>query len=136
MPSAGSREGLCRDPQGQISHVVFAHDNIPVEGQWADPAQRGAVFRQPESGQPWRQPGWENSWNSQLASALVGGKTRSGSPPAWAQHMEIAPDQGNATVLRMDDVGDIAAVSNYHGFHIITLYEGGEQETEWIPLPR
>ncbi len=135
-PIAGSSEGLCLDPQGQVSLILFAHDNVPLDGRWADRDQRGGVFRQPEDGQAWREPGWENSWNSQLASALIGGKTRSGSPPAWAQNMQIAPDEGNATVLRMDDVGDIAAVSNYHGFHIITLYEDGEQETEWVPLPR
>ena len=87
-------------------------------------------------GQVWREPGWENSWNSQLVSGLIGGKTRSGSPPGWAQDMRLAPDEGNAIVLRMDDVGDIGSVSNYHGFHILTLYEDGERKMEWVPLPR
>jgi hypothetical protein len=135
-PASADREGRCADPQGQISQILFAHDNVPLDDLWADPNERGAVFRQPVGGQVWREPGWENSWNSQLVSGLLGGKTRSGSPPGWAQDMRIAPDEGNAAVLRMDDVGDIGSVSNYHGFHVLTLYEDGEREMEWVPLPR
>jgi hypothetical protein len=131
-----SDEGRCADPQGGISQILFAHDNTPLDSEWADPRERGAVFRQPLDSQVWREPGWENSWNSQLASSLVGGKTRSGSPPAWAQTMRIAPDEGNADVLRMDDVADSVSISNFHGFHVITLYEDGDRDIEWVPLPR
>jgi hypothetical protein len=136
MPTSADGAGLCANPQGRISQILFAHDNIPLADLWADPDQRRAIFRQPIDGQAWREPGSENSWNSQIVSGVIGGKTRSGSPPEWAQAMRLAPDEGNAAVLRMDDVGDIGAVSNYHGFHVLTLYEDGERETEWIPLPR
>jgi len=135
-PRAQGADEPCSDPRGSISQVLFAHDNTPLDDLWADPNERGAVFRQPTDAQAWREPGQENSWNSQLVSALIGGKTRSGSPPGWAQAMRIAPDEGNAAVLRMDDVADIGSVSNYHGFHVLTLYEDGERETEWVPLPR
>jgi hypothetical protein len=136
LPDSPDGRERCADPRGRVSQILFAHDNTPLDDLWADPRERGAVFRQPEHSQPWREPGWENSWNSQLVSALLGGKTRSGSPPAWAQHMRIAPDEGNAAVLRMDDVADVVSISNYHGFHVITLYADGEREVEWIPLPR
>jgi hypothetical protein len=47
--------------------------------------------------------------------------------------MRLEESQGNARLLRMDDVGD---AGNYHGFHVITLYANGEHETEWFALPR
>jgi len=126
----------CAEPRGRITQILFAHDNVPLAAPWADPSERGAVFRQPDDAQPWRGPGWENSLNSQLMSGLLGGKTRNGSPPKWAQDMRIDPDQGNAQVLRMDDVGDVGSIANYHGFHVLTLYADGQREMEWIPLPR
>jgi hypothetical protein len=135
-PTSADGMRRCINPQGRISQILFAHDDIPLDDLWADPLERGAVFRQPKDAQAWREPGWENSWNSQLMAGLIGAKTRSGSPPEWAQRMRLARDEGNAAILRMDDTGDIVAVSNYHGFHVLTLYEDGERETEWIPLPR
>ena len=49
--------------------------------------------------------------------------------------MRLDDSEGNARVLRMDDVGD---AGNYHGFHVITLYADGETkpETKWYALPR
>ena len=52
--------------------------------------------------------------------------------PAYVE-MRLGEGQGNARVLRMDDIGD---AGNYHGFHVITLYENGDRETEWFALPR
>jgi hypothetical protein len=134
-PGARHSEKRCQDPQGGVSQILFAHDNVPVDTLWADPAERGAVFREPTSGQPWREP-WEAlSWASHFG-APFGLKNRSGSPPGWAQHMRLDDTRGNARVLRMDDVGD---AGNYHGFHVITLYSDGAEprtETKWYALPR
>jgi hypothetical protein len=124
--------GLCADPRGAVSDILFAHDNVPISRMWADPDERGAVFREPTSGQTWRSRRWAVSPYGQFWG-LLGLKNRNGSPPEWAQHMRLDEDQGNARVLRMDDIGDSG---NYHGFHIITLYSDGESETKWYALPR
>jgi len=131
-PASRGAAGLCVEPRGAISQILFAHDNVPVDGMWADPDERGAVFREPTDGQLWR-PGWRaNSIFGQFGG-LLGLKFRNGSPPEWAQHMRLDEDRGNARVLRMDDIGD---AGNYHGFHVITLYADGESETQWYALPR
>jgi hypothetical protein len=124
---------LCQQPRGSISHILFAHDNVPVDTTWTDPTERGAVFREPTSGWLWRST--QLSVPSQIGSAVFGLKYRNGTPPDWAQHMLLNESQGNARVLRMDDVGDHG---NYHGFHVITLYADGETkpETQWYALPR
>jgi 3',5'-cyclic AMP phosphodiesterase CpdA len=131
-PSSFGSEGRCVDPQGGISQVLIAHDNVPVDTSWANPAERGAVFREPTRGQLWRPAGQANSIPGHVGG-LFGLKFRNGSPPEWAQHMRLEESQGNARLLRMDDVGD---AGNYHGFHVITLYANGEHETEWFALPR
>lgn len=131
-PVSQGAAGLCKQPQGSITQILFAHDNVPVSGTWGDPNERGAVFREPDEGQLWR-PGWRaNSIYGQLGG-LVGFKFRNGSPPEWAQHMHLDPEQGNAQVLRMDDVGD---AGNYHGFHVVTIYADGETDSKWYALPR
>jgi hypothetical protein len=126
--------GPCEDPPTGVSQILFAHDNVPVESEWADRNERGAVFREPTRGQLWR-PGWHANWLPYHFMGLLGSKFRNGSPPEWAQHMRLDPEQGNAQVLRMDDIGDHG---NYHGFHVITLYqdEDREPETQWFALPR
>jgi hypothetical protein len=128
------RTGPCEDPPTGVSQILFAHDNVPVESEWAARDERGAVFREPTQGQLWR-PGWHSNWLPYHVLGLFGSKFRNGSPPEWAQHMRLDPDQGNARVLRMDDIGDHG---NYHGFHVITLYddEGREPEIQWFALPR
>jgi hypothetical protein len=133
-PSPRSRgaAGLCVEPRGAISNILFAHDNVPVDGMWADPDERGAIFREPTDGQLWRSGRLANSVPGHVGG-LLGLKFRNGSPPEWAQHMRLDPDRGNARVLRMDDVGD---AGNYHGFHVVTLYADGEQEIQWYALPR
>ena len=134
MPPPASRgaAGLCVEPRGAISQILFAHDNVPVDDMWADPDERGAVFREPTQEQLWRPGGRAISIYGQFGG-LFGLKARNGSPPEWAQHMRLDDDRGNARVLRMDDVGD---AGNYHGFHVITLYADGEPETRWYALPR
>jgi hypothetical protein len=92
------------------------------------------VFREPTTGQLWR-PGWQSNSIAGQFGGLFGLKFRNGSPPEWAQHMRLGTNQGNARVLRMDDIGDHG---NYHGFHVITLYDDEEREpdTQWFALPR
>jgi hypothetical protein len=131
-PTSRGAAGLCVEPRGAISQILFAHDNVPVDDIWADSDERGAVFREPKDGQLWRSGRWSLSRYSHFWS-LFGIKFRNGSPPEWAQHMRLDKDRGNARVLRMDDVGD---AGNYHGFHVITLYSDGETETQWYALPR
>jgi hypothetical protein len=131
-PSSRGAMGLCVEPRGAVSQILFAHDNVPIERVWADPDERGGVFREPTAGQPWRSPRWAIS-NYAHFWGLFGVKFRNGSPPRWAQEMRLDADQGNARVLRMDDIGD---EGNYHGFHVITLYADGETDTRWYALPR
>ena len=120
----------CANPQGQLSHVVFAHNDIPLESVWADPTRRGAVFRE-EPGNPWRNRPFGNY--SYVPGAATGFKFRNGSPPRWAQRLRLKPSDGNATVLRLDDVGNH---NSYHGYHLVTLFEDGTRKIEWKPLPR
>jgi hypothetical protein len=132
-PSSLGAKGLCVKPRGAITQILFAHDNVPVAGTWADGDERGAVFREPTRGQLWRASGKQaNSVYGQMWG-LLGFKFRNGSPPDWAQHMHLDKEQGNAEVLRMDDIGD---AGNYHGFHVITVYPDGDTDTEWYALPR
>ncbi len=131
-PISRGAAGLCVEPRGGITQILFAHDNVPVDSTWADAGQRGAVFREPTDGQLWRPSGQANSVYGQIGG-LLGFKFRNGSPPEWAQYMHLDKDRGNARVLRMDDIGD---AGNYHGFHVITLYDDGETDTNWYALPR
>jgi hypothetical protein len=131
-PASRGAAGLCVEPRGSVSQLLFAHDNVPIDGMWADPDERGAVFLEPTEGQRWRSGRWANSIYGHFWG-LFGFKNRNGSPPEWAQHMRLDEDRGNARVLRMDDIGD---AGNYHGFHVITLYPDGESETKWYALPR
>jgi hypothetical protein len=118
----------CVERRGGISHLLFAHNDIPLRASWADPAQRRAIFREdPE--RPWR-PVF--SFSKKLG-ALVGLKFRNNGPPEWATQLRLDESHGNASVLRLDDVGQI---QSYHGFHLITLYEDGRREIEWISLSR
>jgi hypothetical protein len=116
----------CRDPQGAVSHVAFAHDNVPLQELWADPAQRRALFR--EGSQPWGD--WTFSLFSYV-SQFMGAKLRNGAPPQWAKRMRLPDDTGNARVLRLDDVGQLG---DAHGFHLVTLYGDGRQEIQWVDL--
>ena len=72
----------CSNPQGWLSHIAFAHDNVPLEEGWVDRNTRGAVFR--EGSQVW------GDWTFSLfsyTSQFMGAKLRNGSPPRWAKHM-------------------------------------------------
>ncbi len=116
----------CSNPRGNISYLFFAHNDVPLESTWADPEQRGALFREP----PGEKTGPVFSY-SQRAGALVGLKFRNTAPPVWAQRLRLNKDHGNATVLQLDDVGNVAS---YHGFHVVTLYGDGRLTIEWLPL--
>jgi hypothetical protein len=118
----------CSNPSGNISYLFFAHNDVPLESSWADSEQRGALFREP----PGEKRGPVFSY-PQRAGALVGLKFRNTAPPVWAQRLRLDEDHGNATVLRLDDVGNVAS---YHGFHVVTLYDDGRQTVEWLPLAR
>ncbi len=122
-----AREGP--NPKAGISHLVFAHNDVPSQDLWGDPEQRGAVFREPA----------DNDWDDTVMSSpilsgfgsMVGIKYRNGNPTHWARNLRLAPDE-NATVLRLDDIGN---AHSYHGFHVVTLHEDGRTEIEWVGLP-
>jgi hypothetical protein len=118
----------CVDRQGSISHLLFAHNDVPLRSSWSDPAQRRAIFRE-DPDRPWR-PVFSPS---KKLGALLGLKFRNNGPPDWATRLRIDESHGNAGVVRLDDVGQ---VQSYHGFHLITLYEDGRREIEWISLSR
>lgn len=118
----------CRERTGRISHLFFAHNDIPLVSDWADPAQRGAVFRE-DSERPW---GAAFPFHKKVG-ALLGLKFRTSAPPDWAQRLRLDATHGNATVVRLDDVGQSGS---YHGLHIVTLYEDRDPDIKWHPLPR
>lgn len=126
----GEEPEHCADPRGQVSYVVFAHNDVPLEASWADPTQRGAIFREPV----------DLDWGESVMSspvwsgmgAMAGIKYRNGNPPQWTRRLRLGEADGDATVLRLDDVGN---AHSYHGFHLVTLYDDGRREIEWIGLP-
>ncbi|HZL73645.1 MAG TPA: hypothetical protein VFC86_14400 [Planctomycetota bacterium] len=121
-------------PSAGISNVFFAHDDVPIVSEWVHgPAD--TVFPEPplESG-----------------SAILGSidglfrrPTHLGTPE-WGKEMAFH-DGRQATVVRMDDVGDAYDKNNTNGFHLVTVTPppAGAPATErakvvvrWIQIPR
>jgi hypothetical protein len=102
----------------QISHIFFAHDDTPVIGQWVN-VNGNAVFPQPSDA------GWDPVLNT-----LTGIYKRSQTEcaPGWARDMRFA-DGRNATVVRLDDIGDSFSIVNSHGFSLVTVIYPEDEKT-------
>lgn len=129
---------------GGISHVFFAHDDVPLgPHDWVqrtgDDHDYGRVFPERRHGE-W-QEGREMHFATDrppipglklLLAQLF--KLKNDEPPDWAKAMR--PEQGNAHVYRLDDIAYPGAA---HGFHVVTIVPlaPGESrvDVEWIPLP-
>jgi hypothetical protein len=121
-------------PSANLSHVFFAHDDVPIIAQWLHPPAE-SVFPDPA-----------NTDSSGFGESLEGVFRRpmhSGTP-AWGALMEFRDGRG-ATVVRMDDVGDAYDRNNTHGFQLVTVTfppEGSpasarpEVRVRWIQIPR
>ena len=113
-----------------ISHLFFGHNALPAISSWVHEDAGGAVFPPPDHGR------WEGSpWGPYTAMAPFF-KMRNIEPPAWARSIRIR-DGRNATVVRVDDVGEPA---NEHGFFLVTVHPArgdvpGPVEVEWFPVP-
>ncbi len=122
---------------GRVSHVFFAHDNVPIpsgeagssSNNWADIDQTGSVFQE-NLEQPWTLHQWIGTNPSKCWQPLNWGacqrpftmwllKYRNWEPPPWAV---AAKGNGlNSEVVRLDDLGDAASTSYGHGFHIVDV---------------
>lgn len=121
-------ENLAREGgAGGISHVFYAHNDVPAEGTWAETDNGRIVFRPPAC-RDWS--GCPNEGQSALAPLI---RLRTKEPFAWGRDMR-APEGRNAAVHRVDDLGDNG--SDVQGFHLVTVYPnpGGEPVIEVTPV--
>lgn len=129
-PSGGGAEY----PAAGISHVFFAHDDVPIVSPWVhEPAD--TVFPRPSLAAS--SPFWES------VEGLFRRPMHEGTP-AWGEEMAFH-DGREATVVRMDDVGDAFDKNNTNGFHLVTVTpppegapatERAKVEVRWIQIPR
>jgi len=121
-------------PAAGISHVFFAHDDVPIVSPWVhEPAD--TVFPEPPPERGW------GIWES--IDGMFRRPTHLGTPE-WGKDMAFH-DGRQATVVRMDDVGDAYDKNNTNGFHLVTVTPppAGAPPTErakvvvrWIQIPR
>jgi hypothetical protein len=127
-PVGGSR------PPAAISHLFFAHDDVPTVGPWIHPDGR-AVFPNCASDASWEGIGYH------LLGIFF--PSQSEGPPSWGGKM-VFDDGRQAAVIRMDDLGDSFDKTNGHGFHLVTVRHPAGQGREaapkitvrWIPIPQ
>ena len=126
--------GGSASPSACISHVFFAHDDVPIISPWLH-APGQTVFPEPA-----------NSDSSGLGESLEGVFRRPMhlGTPSWGADM-VFRDGRQATVVRMDDVGDAFDRNNTHGIQLVTVTfppEGSPAWTRpnvsvrWIQIPR
>jgi hypothetical protein len=130
-------------PPAGITHIFFGHDDTPVVAPWVHVNGR-AVFPGQESG-----AGWEGFRNTFYG---IYRRVQSKVAPSWAGRMRFY-DGRQATVVRLDDLGDVFSKTNSHGFSLVTVRfprapagggspAAGEEaprprvEVRWIPIPR
>ncbi len=118
-------------PSAGISHVFFAHDDVPIISGWLHPPA-DSVFPEPAS-----------TDSSGLGETLRGiySRPRHEGTPSWGADM-VFHDGRRATVVRMDDVGDAYDRNNTHGFQLVTVTfpakeaERPQVRVRWIQIPR
>jgi hypothetical protein len=121
-------------PAAGISHVFFAHDDVPIVSPWIhEPAD--TVFPEPPE-----DPGWA------ILDSIEGlfRRPRHVGTPDFGKEMAFH-DGRSATVVRLDDLGDAYDRNNTNGFHLVTVTPppDGAPATErakvvvrWIQIPR
>jgi hypothetical protein len=117
-------------PSAGISHVFFAHDDVPIIADWLH-SPGDSVFPEPAT-----------TDSSGLLESLQGiySRPRHEGTPSWGADM-VFHDGRRATVVRMDDVGDAHDRNNTHGFQLVTVTFGKGSErpqvrVRWIQIPR
>jgi hypothetical protein len=121
-------------PWAPISHLFFGHDDVPSVGPWVHPDGR-TVFPNRAS-----DDGWDTVGQQLLGFFFP---SQADGPPAWGGRM-VFDDGRQASVIRMDDLGDVFDKTNGHGFHLVTVrYPAGPVRgapptisVRWIPIPR
>jgi hypothetical protein len=133
-PSIKPKRGETEYPAAGISHVFFAHDDVPIVSPWVhEPAD--TVFPEP--------PVAGASPLLESIEGLFRRPTHVGTPE-WGKEMSFH-DGRAATVVRLDDIGDAHDRNNTNGFHLVTVVppaEGAPQTerakvtVRWIQIPR
>jgi hypothetical protein len=116
-------------PGARISHVFFAHDDVPYVAPWVHP-NGNAVFPEQSS-----QQGWD-SFQDHFWGVFF--RRQSICAPSWAREMHF-DDGRQATVVRLDDLGDAFSRVNTHGFSVVTVPSTGESApvtVRWFPITR
>jgi hypothetical protein len=121
-------------PSAEISHLFFAHDDVPIVSDWLHPPG-DSVFPDPAE-----------TDSSGLGESLKGiaSRPRHSGTPSWGAEMTFH-DGRRATVIRMDDVGDAHDRNNTNGFHLVTVTfppagspvsDRPQVRVRWIQIPR
>jgi hypothetical protein len=121
-------------PSAGISHLFFAHDDVPIVSDWLH-APADSVFPEP------RDPDATGFWEG--VEGIFRRPTHEGAP-TWGAGMTFH-DGRKATVIRMDDIGDAHDRNNTNGFHLVTVTlpapgapkeERAQVSVRWIQIPR
>jgi hypothetical protein len=115
----------------RIAHLFFGNDDTPVVGPWVHPNGNGVFPDQPSDA------GWNTVGN--FLRGLVN-RAQTTCAPAWAARMHFA-DGRQATVVHLDDLGDVFSKVNTHGFSLVSVAFPENAATprvdvRWIPIPR
>jgi hypothetical protein len=142
-----------RAPSGGLSHVFFAHDDEPLDGEWLQGEKR--ILFPPPTGSCWEGTRFK-PWCRHALSFLF--KLRTDEPDEWAtighrcpgfestpSEWQLKPlpvpndprDALNARVVRLDDVGQLPTIVGgglHHGLHVVRIQRGADG-TSWIDDP-
>jgi hypothetical protein len=117
-----NRRLFVRDRRGGISHLFFAHNDVPLgPAPWVHGADGGVVFPELRAGD-WREGREYHHHFRRPPLPFVKAplrhlvKLRNDEPPDWAKAMR--PRAGNADVVRLDD---LAYPESPHGFHLVSV---------------
>lgn len=94
-----------------LSHIFFGHDDVPVVSPWVHPNGNAVFPEQPSDA------GW-NTFGHHLGGIFF--RLQSDNAPSWARTMHF-DDGRQATVVRLDDLGDAFSDVNTHGFTLVTV---------------
>ncbi len=130
---------------GGISHIFFGHNDVPLgPDEWAHTNAGRHVFIELPQGEWLEGREWHVHLDqlpylpyAKIPLAAIF-KVRNDEPPDWAKALQ--PQQGNAYVVRLDDVANPGGV---HGFHLVTVVPracatppcGAGVHIKWFALP-
>lgn len=128
LPSANAPDGQHDARGGRLTHLFFAHDDIPAQSRWLCGTLDASACR------AWFSAGdgaASDSW--WVKPAQFGFKISERADHLLRETTPSVDGVRDATVIRLDDVGQ---VGDPHGMQIVTVSAGGAAETTWVPLPR